>query len=157
MRRLAIPLAVFAQIALAIIATADDDPSVARTWRDRTGEYEVQATLVHVDTDRGVVSLRKTDGEEVSVPLDRLSWDDRSYVTDYLRSRAETGRDNTASAGQSFNDPPRSDLFNVVSLYGVQWHRTPQSAESAANGQSGKGDDKPIMWFRVLGDLAGYM
>lgn len=49
-----------------------------RTWTDESGEFSVEAELV--DSSATEVRLRKTDGSVVTVPLDRLSTEDRKYV-----------------------------------------------------------------------------
>ena len=36
-------------------------------------------------------------------------------------------------------------------MYGVQWYDMEDASQLAS------ADDKPMMWFRVLGDLDGFM
>jgi mono/diheme cytochrome c family protein len=50
----------------------------AREWRDATGQFKVEAELVAVRD--GKVYLEKTDGNVVSVPLEKLSRADRDYL-----------------------------------------------------------------------------
>ncbi|MFK8115130.1 MAG: SHD1 domain-containing protein [Rubripirellula sp.] len=50
----------------------------ARTWTDRSGKFEIVAILADA-TDRHV-KLTKQDGTHISVPINRLCSDDRSYV-----------------------------------------------------------------------------
>lgn len=49
-----------------------------RTWSDATGSFKVEA--IFVKSADGKVTLRRTDGREVTVPLDRLSTEDQKYV-----------------------------------------------------------------------------
>lgn len=49
-----------------------------RFWKDSTGQYQVEATLVDV-TSTAVV-LKKRDGTTLSVPLDRLSKEDLEFL-----------------------------------------------------------------------------
>lgn len=49
-----------------------------RTWRDRSGKFEVKAALERVRDDK--VVLKKPDGKTLTVPLDKLSQKDRDYV-----------------------------------------------------------------------------
>ena len=52
-----------------------------RTWTDKTGKFRIEAEFVAEDD--GVVTLRKEDGDEIEVPLEKLSAADRrSFVTD---------------------------------------------------------------------------
>jgi hypothetical protein len=52
--------------------------SKMRTWTDTSGQFRIQAMLLgHRD---GKVYLRKADGKELAVSLDKLSKADRQYV-----------------------------------------------------------------------------
>ena len=51
-----------------------------RTWTDTSGRFSVEAEFVTMAM--GTVKLRKADGTEVSVPLDRLSEEDQKWVQD---------------------------------------------------------------------------
>ncbi len=138
----------------------------ARVWTDVTGEYQVQAT--YLDYDRGRVQLRKEDGSELSVALESLSSADRDLIRqiqrqkylDHRRQRrldANGSADDSQSTSRTETPPPRNaDLGHDNSceqLYGINWHDSREGAVAAAQ-QAG---DKPIMWFRVLGDLKGFM
>lgn len=63
----------------ASLASAAPSP---RTWSDATGTFKVEATFVK--SADGKVTLRRTDGREVTVPLDRLSAEDQKYVDQAL-------------------------------------------------------------------------
>ncbi len=49
-----------------------------RTWHDATGTYQVEAAFVRFAD--GKVTLRRTNGKEVTMPLAKLSAEDRDYV-----------------------------------------------------------------------------
>jgi hypothetical protein len=49
-----------------------------RTWSDATGTYQVEATFVRFAD--GKVTLKRTSGKEVTMPLSKLSVEDREYV-----------------------------------------------------------------------------
>lgn len=51
---------------------------VLRTWTDSTGQFRIEATLVKAHTD--AVTLQKTDGRTIVVPLSRLSAADQAHV-----------------------------------------------------------------------------
>jgi thiol-disulfide isomerase/thioredoxin len=59
---------------LAAVATAAEE----RTWTDTTGKFNVSAALVQVEG--GVATLRRSDGQELSVPLEKLSDADRKFI-----------------------------------------------------------------------------
>jgi hypothetical protein len=49
-----------------------------RTWTDASGEHKIEATYLGVAD--GKVKLKKSDGKEIAVPLDKLSADDQKLV-----------------------------------------------------------------------------
>ena len=77
-------------------STIEAGPS-RRTWTDKSGKYRIEATLV--DVENGQVILRKADGEQVRVPLDRLSEADRQFA-------GSVQSDSLASFSQSSDDGP---------------------------------------------------
>lgn len=52
--------------------------SLQREWSDASGKFKVDAVLTEVSKDK--VQLKRSDGKEVSVPLDRLSETDKLVV-----------------------------------------------------------------------------
>lgn len=77
-----------------------DEPASLRTWRDSSGNFEVQAELMDARFDKATgdttVSLRKTDGGIVAVPLEKLCNSDRIFVQNVLRA-SRTARPKTPS------------------------------------------------------------
>ena len=66
---------------LLLFLAAAARPSAAgetRTWTDRTGKFRVEAEFVAEE--EGTVTLRKEDGEEIEVPLDKLSAADQRAI-----------------------------------------------------------------------------
>jgi len=64
--------------ALVPAALLSVEPLGARTWTEAEGGRTVEAELVEVR--EGMVTLRRTDGREFQLPLDRLSEADREHV-----------------------------------------------------------------------------
>jgi hypothetical protein len=62
----------------------------ARTWRDNTGKYSIDADFVAVKPAK--VTLKKSDGSFVTIALDRLSHEGQRQASDY----AEIGRSTPA-------------------------------------------------------------
>ena len=54
-----------------------------RTWHDVTGTYQIEATLV--SSGDGKVTLKRTDGKEVTLPLAKLSAEDRAFVEKHAK------------------------------------------------------------------------
>ncbi|MEL7498615.1 MAG: SHD1 domain-containing protein [Planctomycetota bacterium] len=77
-------------VSLPQIATAT--PQDVRTWKDASGKFEVKATFVRVDGDN--VVIKKEDGGELSVPLNKLSPIDQGYVEGRRSSSATPKDDN---------------------------------------------------------------
>jgi hypothetical protein len=55
-----------------------------RIWTNHTGEHKTEATFVAFE--EGKVRLRRGDGKEVSVPLDKLSKDDQKYIEELRKA-----------------------------------------------------------------------
>ena len=49
-----------------------------RTWSDASGKFKVEATYLAISD--GKVTIRRTDGREIAVPLDKLCEADQNYV-----------------------------------------------------------------------------
>lgn len=62
------------------------DPNAIRTWVDASGQHKIQAAFLGVKD--GSVQLRRADGKEIAVPLDKLSQPDQE-VAQQLASQAK--------------------------------------------------------------------
>ncbi len=134
-------------LGLAVLTTYIRADEPLRKWTDKSGEYEVEAKLVSISSDGNTVSIELRDHQTVDVAIERLSSDDRRYL---LRKRLQSRR---VAADRRRQQLPQS---RTVNLYGINWHQTLESALAAVQ-PSKVGRDRPIMCFRVLGDLAGFM
>jgi hypothetical protein len=76
MSRLRTPIAAGIAIACVILSLATN--AAERRWTDVTGAHTLIADLVQVDGDR--VRLRRGDGTVISVPIAKLSQNDRAYL-----------------------------------------------------------------------------
>jgi S1-C subfamily serine protease len=52
--------------------------AATRTWKDNSGKFEIEATLVTSDAKQ--VVLKKTDGSIITVPIDKLSDSDQRFL-----------------------------------------------------------------------------
>lgn len=59
-----------------------------REWKDATGSFSVRAELVELKD--GVVHLKKTDGEVITVPVGRLSDADKNYLSNRPKTKPAT-------------------------------------------------------------------
>ena len=139
-------------------AVADETAEDYRTWSDDSGEHQVEAALV--DYVQGKVRLSKKDGGEVTIAYRRLSDVDRQYVRDVISRRKEAETPTVSPFNPSTPSPSTVDDMAVErsvpreqktkELYGIQWVDSLDRAVEATG-------LKPIVWFRVLGDLEGFM
>ncbi len=59
-------------------APAEPGKAEVRTWRDVTGTYSIEASLLKFGD--GTVTLKKVDGRTITLPLGDLSAEDQAYV-----------------------------------------------------------------------------
>jgi len=72
-------IAIFSTIAILFTLNSVVFSQDIRTWRDMTGKFSVEATLVEFDGEN--VKLKKTeDNRIVTLPLEKLSFSDQSYL-----------------------------------------------------------------------------
>lgn len=111
---------------------ATGSKSEARFWTDNTGSFTVEAAVADLDRSTHTVTLRLKDQTEVDVPLRRLSREDLVWLQSHFK--------------------PQS-----TEIKGVTWFTSFKDAKAAAAGSEKPSDDKPIMCFRALGELTGFM
>ena len=145
-----------------------------RSWTDVSGEHTVKAKLIEYDTTTKMVTLEKEDGEWLEVRYDQLQIADRRFLSRHAARQQRAAKskhpapenddpfvqfDKTGDKPERKRSSTRRSAANqdVRRLYDIDWHQTPESAQVAATGSEKPGDDKPIIWFRVLGDLSGFM
>jgi len=143
----------------AIVTNAQDFEM--RTWWSEDGSESIRASFESFDKKSKIVTLRDRDNEEVTVELTQLSRDDRSYVARSQRRKSKVFRKNSAEAGpkdevESKENKKRSAKRKpkVFKRYGIDWIKGIEIALAQASDEENR---KPVMWFRVLGDLNGLM
>jgi len=106
-------------------ATAEE-----RTWRDSSGQYSVEAEFLGLA--EGQVSLRKTTGEVIQIPVAKLSQTDRRWV---------------ARNGRSAN-PSTQSATRLVSKDWPRWRGPNGDGISAETGllKTWSGEGPPIAW-----------
>ncbi len=68
----------------------------SRSWADQSGQFKIEGTLKHADDQK--VELLKKDGRVVTVPFDKLSRPDQTFVRAFLQAEAALGSDDGADA-----------------------------------------------------------
>lgn len=132
MRRLILAACAAALMATCLPSVSAGDRAAPRFWTDNTRSFSVEATVAKFDRRTDEVTLRLKDGSEVVVPLRRLSQSDLGWLeTNFGPEKTE--------------------------VKGITWFTKFADASAAAAGSKSVKDDKPIMCFRALGDLTGFM
>ena len=72
---------------LVVIVSLPLSPAVARPWTSRDGAFSVEAELL--DVKGGNAILKKADGSQISVPLNKLSLGDVRHINEVLRAADE--------------------------------------------------------------------
>lgn len=158
------PPPVFAQVDDPVLEFTHTQP---RGWADSTGQHEMQGRLVARNLATKSVKLERADGSSLDVALDKLGNSDRNYVARQTaklqRSSQRKKTPNHASDGDASRLGQATPIEKEVTpaetrrLSGIDWHTDPALASQAATGGAVTSDDRPIIWFRVLGELEGYM
>ena len=128
--RLVVPFLAFLA-ALAVRAESGE----SRTWTDRTGKFRIEAEFVG-ETD-GVVTLRKEDGEEIEVPLDKLSAADKRAVEEAKAAMEENPFESKAKGRTNEEDPFATKKKPAEGAAKGK----PRSAATARNRSSAAADD----------------
>jgi len=162
------------------VAASDDvitfQTEVMRHWRDRSGAFGVDGVMVSYHARR--VLLRDSNGKWINVPIDQLCEADQRYVVAKLRAQRRknvrakpAGTERTArvrvvsektdrATHADSPEPERAEIQPPEALpseavfehlFGIDWYRANVAFDIAAELH------KPVMWFRVLGDLNGFM
>ncbi len=77
-----------AAVALFLFGFSEAANATERTWRDATGQYSVKAEFVGLDDEQ--VSLRKSDGNVIQIPIQTLSSVDRRWLARNTTKQAKS-------------------------------------------------------------------
>lgn len=72
-------------LAIVLVVNPPSGASEVRTWTDASGNFQVEATFVALES--GAIKLQKQDGRTIRVELERLSQTDREYVREVEQDR----------------------------------------------------------------------
>ena len=113
--------------------------------------------------ENGFVKLKSKEGEAYSIAIDRLSPANQRYIknlqanpTDQPAAPLQVVGQPNAAAGddaQPVTKAMADNLTQTKSLYGIRWEPMDDLLTEPGIPQT----NKPIFWFRVLGDLEGFM
>jgi len=79
-----------------------------RTWT--SGSFKVEAEFVGLSDDGTTVTLLKTDGKKLDVPLEKLSKEDQEYVAGNTKSKTDPPKTDPPKTDAPKKDAPKKDL-----------------------------------------------
>lgn len=129
------PLRLFTGICFTFILTFTFLSSVsaqeARTWKDASGKFEINAKYVRVEGK--LVILEKSDGTKIKVPLEKLSLVDQGYV-EGRRSQSGSGEQNPfevmseeGNSSSSGSSPTTTSEPGAVRMLKVDFRSCPET------------------------------
>lgn len=145
------------------MTAADLSAQEMEIFRLKNGGEAIEARPINWDFERGTLTLEKADGTTLDVAANELHSADGRLVERILHKQILAGQKSppTGNANDRTSSSRRSSGNNrnngVDVLHGVKWYSDGTLARQAAYGRQGIDDDKPVVWFRVLGDLTGLM
>ena len=150
---------------VAVLSTAN--PVAAdgfRTWKSQNQKHAVQAKFDDYDANSKQVTLINRDGKTITVKLDQLSSSDQKHVV--RRHKRLVAEKNAADnpfkvvGNETTKKTPHSARKEtpIIARWGIEWTPGLENAQTVALGnRRNTKDDRPIMWFRVLGNLEEHM
>ena len=155
-------------VLMAVLATAlSASPLTAeepyRLWTSEDGNYQVMAKLTDYDKKIDLLTLTKQDGDSLLVAIDKISASDQRYLRSFQSSRSQRvladplPQNEATPTKKTKQRNKKAKQPNFKTLYGIDWIPDMKTALSHATGKPTTNDDRPVMWFRVLGDLKGLM
>lgn len=98
------------------VVLAITGPALAelRTWTDSSGKHSTEAELISVED--GSVKLRRTNGKELTVAIEKLSTADQDFIDAYLTSPDESPvkRQPTPEADEARRRDQKKDIAAVT-------------------------------------------
>ena len=147
----------------------DRDRQIATLRREDDVTVEVEMTLLR-SSDRSFIlrEMRRRDaearrrasqksGKATDEEIDSSPFRVVPDGTDTLAKDATNVREAKQPDSADSKRGGRQRLAKTQQLYGIRWQPKLEDALASATGGPTAGDDRPVMWFRVLGDLQGFM
>ena len=149
------------------LATAQDSKQKLLRWSDVQTKQSIRAYFDGLEN--GVVTLKTNSGETYSIAVDRLSSANQRFIRNL-----ETNGNDQADSQNDKDQPPavpnNNDRINQAGqqaaqpieripdvtqkMYGIRWQ---PMDKLLTNQPIADAENKPVFWFRVLGDLEGLM
>jgi hypothetical protein len=136
-----------------------------RVWTSADGREKIRAVLIDYQPRERLATLRLTNGKTIDLSTRKLSAKDRHHLRSFLTNKNDEAANLTPTATTASEAIKKSESRSQRSpragrmqkLYGIDWVTDIPAALAQAEGSESANDDRPVMWFRVLGDLSGFM
>jgi|GEM_PF-4664434 len=126
-------------------------------FRLKSGEDPIQAKPLSWDFQTGSLMLELADGTSREVPASELHSADMRLVEKIMTKQMLAGRRGEPVSGVTSKTLGSDRSASVDRIHGVRWLADENVARKIASGGEGPNDDRPLVWFRVLGDMTGFM
>ncbi|MDP1564044.1 MAG: hypothetical protein Q8M16_21895 [Pirellulaceae bacterium] len=137
----------------ATLAAADD---FLKFKLIRNGQ-PLEARVVQYDFVEQNVTLVSREGQELVVSISELGTPDKRLIVKALERQLFQKPSRTPEKNPAPNDLAANRMPGGVVGEPLVWHAKFKLAAEQARGGEAVDDDRPIVWFRVLGDLRGLM
>jgi len=136
-----------------------------RKWWSYDGVESIQASLESYDKKTKLVSLKTAQDKTIQVKISLLSRADRRFVTNASKKKPsvfkvlndEDSSKESLEPGQRATNKKRAankKQTGVTKQYGINWTVGVENALTSAMSNERR---RPVMLFRVLGELDGFM
>lgn len=112
----------------------------SRNWTDSTGQFNIEAEFVEYS--QGNVTLKKTDGETITLPMNKLSKADQTWIRALLRERLAERKAAEMRPGEQRSGEMRQDDMRA----------NDNRPTRGGRGSDRKEDDGPVAKFGGPGD-----
>ncbi|MDP1563770.1 MAG: SHD1 domain-containing protein [Pirellulaceae bacterium] len=104
----------------------------ARTWTDVSGKFTIEATLKEVKRDSVVLTL--ADGSQKTVPLEKLSTDDRQYAADFRKAMLadNAAKKKAAAEAKQRGEDLQDELKSILTDFTQREEQLKQSGSDPA-------------------------
>ena len=144
-------------VSLLTCQCSGQDSTVLRTWVSMDGQQQIEAEFVRYDPKSKEVELKTHADETIVVQLQNFSRADQRFVTHVARKGIKQLKNANSNRPSLSTRSNKSNHNHGANLFGIHWTKDISSAKKLAKGSNSPNEDKPIFWFRVLGQLDGFM
>jgi len=122
-------------VVLAVIGASLPAAAFARKWVDSSGKHSIEAEFVRVEA--GTVYLKRDDGGEIGVPLDKLSQEDQQFVAKAAGAMPPENTSAPAASSESGTEISNSIGMKLVLVPAGEFRMGSPNSEEGRSGYEG--------------------